>query len=359
MVTDINPDGGGCSPSNLTNLNGKSLLFTAYSPATGWRLWSYDSTDGASELPNSPSMSVGATQEPVNDADAPLTTLMIDGVDYAYFDGMPDSHNCPGCGLYRTDGTSVELVAPGMTVYNITASNGMLFFDGPPNETSFYYSGVWESDGVPGGSTQQFTGFWGDDLTDVNGTLFFAGDDTAGGSGGGNFKLWTITGTTIQQVTDMWPGHPDIFGGGDTLNLNGTFYFQGADGTHAGWGAAGGELFQSNGTAAGTTLVNDIDPGPGGSRPDDFTNLNGLLLFRADSFNNDGEELWRSDGTAAGTWMVEDIYPGVDALRRIGHRFGMAGAGPDRRPGWIGFLLGLGRERRATLAERRHLRWHV
>ena len=273
MVTDINGKYSGCAPSNLTSLNGK-LLFTAYSPSTDWSLWTYDATDGIQSLPGSPSMAEGANQQPVNDPVAPLTTMMINGVDYAYFDGEPASNNCPGCGIYRTDGTSVQLVAQNVTGSDITASNGMLFFDGGANETSFGYSGVWESNGLaygtPGAFTQQITGFWGYTLTDVNGTLFFAGDNTVGGMGGGNLKLWTTNGTTVQQVTDMWPGHSDINGQaeepeGPTINLNGTFYFEGADGIHATWGATGGELFKSDGTAAGTVLVKDIDPGSGGS----------------------------------------------------------------------------------------------
>ena len=36
--------------------------------------------------------------------------------------------------------------------------------------------------------------------------------------------------------------------------------------------------------------------------------MNGIFYFPAsDEF---GEELWRSDGTAAGTWRVKDIQPG-------------------------------------------------
>ncbi len=37
--------------------------------------------------------------------------------------------------------------------------------------------------------------------------------------------------------------------------------------------------------------------------------MNGLLYFTADDSVN-GRELWQSDGTAAGTLMVQDIYPG-------------------------------------------------
>src|SRR5262249_2279298 len=44
--------------------------------------------------------------------------------------------------------------------------------------------------------------------------------------------------------------------------------------------------------------------------PGNLTNVNGLLYFAADDGVN-GRELWQSDGTAAGTVMVRDISPGT------------------------------------------------
>src|SRR5438128_9153516 len=61
----------------------------------------------------------------------------------------------------------------------------------------------------------------------------------------------------------------------------------------------GVELWKSDGTFSGTTLVRDINLGSASSTPRFLTNANGLLFFRAnDEF---GTELWRSDGTSAGT----------------------------------------------------------
>jgi ELWxxDGT repeat protein len=62
------------------------------------------------------------------------------------------------------------------------------------------------------------------------------------------------------------------------VNVNGTLFFAANDGTH------GAELWQSNGTAAGTVMVADINPGAAGSYPFNLTNANGTLLFSA----NDG-----------------------------------------------------------------------
>ena len=72
------------------------------------------------------------------------------------------------------------------------------------------------------------------------------------------------------------------------------------------------ELWISDGTFEGTTLLKDIYPGPSSSIPVGFTTLNDILLFAA----NDGQighELWRTDGTESGTYLVLDMIPGAAA----------------------------------------------
>ena len=91
----------------------------------------------------------------------------------------------------------------------------------------------------------------------------------------------------------------------DLTNVNGTLFFAANDGVH------GTELWKSDGTAAGTVLVKDIDPA-GEARTSavgNSTNVNGTLFFTANDGTH-GVELWKSDGTAAGTVMVKDIIPG-------------------------------------------------
>jgi ELWxxDGT repeat protein len=71
-------------------------------------------------------------------------------------------------------------------------------------------------------------------------------------------------------------------------------------------GSRGAELWLTDGTAAGTALVKDINPGPTGSSPTALTELNGKVVFFADDGTN-GNELWVSDGTSAGTHLVANI----------------------------------------------------
>jgi ELWxxDGT repeat protein len=79
-------------------------------------------------------------------------------------------------------------------------------------------------------------------------------------------------------------------------------------------GVDGEELWQTDGSLAGTTMVLDINPG-GSALDCSFQRpavANDLLFFRADDGTH-GVELWTSDGSAAGTSMVIDIAVGADS----------------------------------------------
>ena len=144
-------------------------------------------------------------------------------------------------------------------------------------------------------------------------SLFFSADDRINGR-----ELWKTDGTEAGTVLvkDINPGssysgfpydsHPSSL-----TAVGGTLFFTADDGT------TGQELWKSDGTAEGTVLVKDIRPGssnygyPYGSDAYELTAVGGTLYFTANDGVH-GQELWQSDGTEAGTVLVMDIRPGGD-----------------------------------------------
>jgi ELWxxDGT repeat protein len=112
------------------------------------------------------------------------------------------------------------------------------------------------------------------------------------------------------------------------VNIGGTLYFA------ASRSDVGSELWKSDGTAAGVTLVMDIRPGPSSSSPQNLTVVNGKLYFTAFTPQN-GRVVWRSDGTPAGTVPVKGLGVGVlgrwsqRGLQHSGRLSVKAGTMPD------------------------------
>ena len=135
----------------------------------------------------------------------------------------------------------------------------------------------------------------GGQLTNVRGTLYFSANDGKHG-----YELWRSDGTArgTRMVKDINPGAEWSALSGITA-VNRIIYFTADDGVH------GAELWRSDGTARGTRMVQDIRPGNQGSHPSYFADVNGTLYFSAFDGTNSG--LWRSDGTAAGTTLVKEV----------------------------------------------------
>jgi ELWxxDGT repeat protein len=226
--------------------------------------------------------------------------------------------------LWRSDGTAADTIRlTDLIPYNeldlgpsnLTAMGSILFFATPGS--------LWKSDSTAAGTTR-LTNFssiaaptglsWGleppsvGSLTVVGSTLFFV----VARNQVGNWQLWksdgTAAGTTL--VTGMQFHETPFPAGPSNLTAVGdTLFFSTDDRVH------GLELWKSDGTAAGTTLVKDINPN-GDSWPTDLTAVGSALLFSASDGTTGG--LWKSDGTAAGTTLVKNIAP--RELTAVGNR---------------------------------------
>jgi ELWxxDGT repeat protein len=197
--------------------------------------------------------------------------------------------------------------------YDLINVNGTLFFGG---DDGVHGPQLWKSDGtvagtmmltdinpVPRNGFSPGSGLFPDYLTNLNGTLFFSATDDVKSA---TTELWksdgTAAGTMIVKDMCLKPPCNDLLA---LTNANGTLFFVADDGVN------GYELWKSDGTAAGTVMLSSPRYGnlPASSYPEQFTDVAGTLFFSADDGTH-GRELWRSDGTAAGTWMVKDSCPG-------------------------------------------------
>jgi ELWxxDGT repeat protein len=289
--------------SNVDNLtrSGSIVFFTTDDAGHGNTLWKSDgSSEGTVQVAQINPRINGAVVFGFNDVGG---TLFF----FANADRTPTA-------LWKSDGRAtgavlVKTVAPvteSSSLRTIAAVNAELFFTAYDDVLG---QGLWKSNGTDEGtvlvkSISAVGRAFPASLTNADGQLFFVADDGLHG-----LELWRSDGTEAgtQLVRDINPGPSDSLPAFLT-NLNGTLFFAADDGVH------GTELWRSDGTEAGTVLIKDILPGANPSFPAELTDVAGTLFFRALDFLPDGDvaypgtgELWKSDGTAAGTIRVKMI----------------------------------------------------
>ncbi|NMO14174.1 HYR domain-containing protein [Pyxidicoccus fallax] len=172
---------------------------------------------------------------------------------------------------------------------------------------------LWRSDGTEAGTFlllpgRHLAGFGldADAQVVVGGKLFFIIQTPDAR----RFELWTSDGTVegTVRVRDLGPYHYSDVEPASMTAMNGRAYFFHND------GVSGYELWTSDGTEAGTHVVRDLRPGPSGAisgrQPLLSLGPQGPLVFAA-ATDATGRELWQTDGTEAGTVLVQDLAPGA------------------------------------------------
>jgi ELWxxDGT repeat protein len=158
----------------------------------------------------------------------------------------------------------------------------------------------------------------------VGDIAYFSADNGVNGS-----ELWKTDGTTDGTTLIH-----DIFPGGDSSSPN-TFKPSGSLVFFFATDASGNSVWVTSGTAQSTRKIGGIQIATQASNPNNIVQLNGLTYFRADNGVN-GYELWVSDGTPQGSRMIKDVSPGsgqgVDTIYSLGGRIFFRGN--DGVRGW-------------------------
>ncbi len=317
MVKDVAPGADSSGPTELTDLNGTLFFVTTTPGAPTFDLWSSNGTAaGTSEV----KALVPAASNAVQDMIAAGNRLFFVADDGSSGQELwTSTGTAGGTGMVK----DIRAGAGNGAFPNLTDVGGKAYFTG--NDGVHGYE-PWSSNGTAAGTTMAkdvCASSDGDgmkplsypDIGNLNGIALFSGRDCLGGTGD---ELWRSNGTSggTTLVKDINPNNssPTNPGSGpqNFIQFGGNAYFDAGDGSAGQPGAHGGELWKTNGTGAGTVMVKDINPGDGGSGPDDFAIAGGSLFFRAGDGSH-GAELWKTDGTGAHTTMVADINPGSGA----------------------------------------------
>lgn len=212
--------------------------------------------------------------------------------------------NALGVEVWATDGTTgntnvvydINPAGGSSWPYDFTMYDSTVFFIA----TSKNIKKLYKTDGMPANvqTVYQVPGTGGvyDIIGIAGGKLIFLAWSTTYG-----YELYATDGTTAGTtlLKDIYPGSNQIVHT-EFITYKNKLYFSGKDNTH------GKELWVTDGTPAGTKLVLDINPGIDDGAVRHPIIMDSMLYFTAyDGIN--GCELWKSDGTDTGTHIVVNI----------------------------------------------------
>ena len=301
-VRDIVPGAVGSDPDELLAVDG-TVYFSAMGPDSGRELWKSDGTEDGTRIVADIAHGFGASSTP---------RFLARVGDSIFF----SARNARGRELWKTDGSKsgtvlVEDINPSGSSFpeSLTAVGGLLFFAANDGD---HGKELWRSDGTPQGTRMVrdiapgATSSNPSALAVFGGRLYFSAFDPAHGR-----ELWTSDGTRpgTTRVKDIFPGVTSSEAA-DLVSAAGRLFFAAA---HPDLGT---ELWATDGTRAGTQVVADIGPGSASGLGAGFgffylTRVPGGVYFAADDGEH-GSELWRSDGSDDGTTLVADVAPGPD-----------------------------------------------
>jgi ELWxxDGT repeat protein len=291
-------------------------LFTSVFPSAGSKLWFTDGTD-AGTVNKVRLLPSGVAENPQN--------FTVVGEKLFFTASGPQGKElyiAEGSG-FRTElvkdiqpGTYGSVQLSGNPQY-VTAFNNGVFFTapvpvdpstatGPSTNLEPWFSGGDDSStnvlkNINPGTTGSFPSGW----TVSGDRLYFVADNGTDGT-----ALWATDGTAngtnmVADTNDASAALNHSYNPRDIVSMGDRKIF-----FISGNLASGQELFYSDGTEAGT-IVLDINTGTDGGYVKNVTRLGNKVVFTAlDTTNLNNTQLWISDGTKAGTTMIKTLNTG-------------------------------------------------
>lgn len=241
------PCPGDSTPADFT-VFGNKLVFSAFEPANGRELWSWDGV-------NPPSRTDINTNNTGQDSSSPMDFKVF--ANKVFFDAADGS----GRKLWSYDGTTVAMVRDATTNASVSDPSRLTVFRG-----ELLFQGDM-------GSGPELVAYDGSNLTAIR-------DASTGGVISSPFDFAVFTRFTATGISSE-------------------LVFNGSDAT------AGSEPWGYDGNGSTASRIDDIEPGSAGSDPRAFTVFGGELVFTA-STSTTGRELWSWDGTNPPS-IVDDI----------------------------------------------------
>jgi len=292
-VRDLQPGAAGSRPAFLTKV-GRRVFFTAAGRPGVRELWKTDGTEAGTVR--------------VRAAGTSVESLAAIGSE-AFFKACAAA---TGCELWKSDGTEsgtalVRDVRAGSASSNpgrLAAVGRTLFFVADDGHRG---TELWKSDGTAAGTalvkdlSPGAAGTSYNDLTNVDGRLFF-GAALANGGAARRAGLWRTDGRASGTV-EIRAADGSAFDARHLAAAGRTLFFT---------ARAERQLWKVGRDARAAALVDDSRHGTLGA----LLAAEGRLFFSAEE-SEAGRELWTSDGTAAGTERVSDIQPGPGSSNAV------------------------------------------
>lgn len=361
LLADLTPGAGGSEPENLVVLKDR-LYFTASVGGVGNEWWSTDGTgagtslfadindeyDGASSRPASPVVVGDHLVFSADDGVRGREPWVLDGTpggtriaadvnvgprssdvdhltalgDKALFNARTNNDtNRPWVltpGIFGAERLDAEPMSESVQSADFTPVGDGAVFVGRVSRAG---AELWFTRGIAGDARMVADIFPGESGSDIS-SLTRLGDRVlfaAYGPGQGK-ELWSSDGTLlgtslVKDINDTRrsePSNPQAF-----RVVGDEVFFTADDGLH------GRELWATGGTTLSTRMIHDAYPGPASGVPEGapgVVSLGRLVYLGADSR---GEEPWISDGTARGTRQALGVIPG--AGRGVARMLGVVG----------------------------------